>query len=806
MLDSSKPEFAIRPSAPTPLPAGPAAWRVVEGRVEAFLADARGRQFVREVASGGWIFGCASGELDVLLVSVDGARLLRDDAGDWPAATTAWIGHEAEDLALVAARLADLRADRTAREAIEDAALKARLQNRETTASGDPLLAALAGAARRLNATGVLAHTGKPPDFADLPALARGIGLRASRIVLMPGWERDDRGPLLLRTRSGTGYTFARWSRKGYGLDPTHYDTLAFRLHAALTGNDPGLGGMARSVVRSFGAELPIMMLAGGSAALLGLVVPQTAAWLFDQVVPAGEGSLIASAGVAMVLAATLVAVMGAVRMLAFSRARGRDSISHTASVYDHVLRLPAGFFRHYSAGDLAQRLGSIEAVRTVMAQVLFTATTTAIFVVVYLVQLLAIDPAMAGAAMVLTIVQLAAVAISRALQAAPLALAAERDGRLAGLTYELLEGIAKLRSAAAEPRMFDRWHKAYASERRASAQVNRIEAHYTAFSGAWDILALTATFAVAGLAVGAGLSPGRFIAFIAAFLVFQGTFTQLCDAVLSLWAVQPLAQRGAPILLAAPEASRGRADPGRLSGRIAVNELSFAYDGASVPTLAGLEFEVEPGEHLAIVGGSGSGKSTILRLLLGFEQPLTGLITYDGQDFASLDPSRVRAQIGVVLQASHLFAGTIQENVRGASDAGLAECMAAIEAAGLAEDLSHFPMGIHTPITEGASTLSGGQRQRILIARALAGQPHILFFDEATSALDNATQAIVTATLDRLGATRITIAHRLSTVRNADRIGVLEKGRFIECGDYDTLMARDGAFTRLVRRQLLEE
>jgi ABC-type bacteriocin/lantibiotic exporter with double-glycine peptidase domain len=214
----------------------------------------------------------------------------------------------------------------------------------------------------------------------------------------------------------------------------------------------------------------------------------------------------------------------------------------------------------------------------------------------------------------------------------------------------------------------------------------------------------------------------------------------------------------------------------------------------------------VKPGEHLAIVGGSGSGKSTILRLLLGFEKPMTGSLAYDGQELAGLDPARVRAQIGVVLQSSQLFAGSIFENIRGATNASLEQCALAAERAGLASDLQIMPMGLHTPITEGAGTLSGGQRQRILIARALAAEPAILFFDEATSALDNATQAIVARTLDAMQATRITIAHRLSTVRNADRICVLERGRFVETGSFAELMALNGAFAALARRQLLED
>jgi ATP-binding cassette subfamily C protein len=195
-----------------------------------------------------------------------------------------------------------------------------------------------------------------------------------------------------------------------------------------------------------------------------------------------------------------------------------------------------------------------------------------------------------------------------------------------------------------------------------------------------------------------------------------------------------------------------------------------------------------------------------VLRLLLGFETPSAGSIAYDGRELAHLDLARVRSQIGVVLQSSMLFSGTILENIRGASDASLEDCLDAAELAGLGPDLKLMGMGVHTPITEGGGSFSGGQKQRILIARALAAKPRILFLDEATSALDNITQAHVARTMDGLRATRITIAHRLSTVQQADRICVLQHGRFVDSGSYAELMAQGGHFAALARRQLLQE
>lgn len=209
------------------------------------------------------------------------------------------------------------------------------------------------------------------------------------------------------------------------------------------------------------------------------------------------------------------------------------------------------------------------------------------------------------------------------------------------------------------------------------------------------------------------------------------------------------------------------------------------------------------PGEFIALIGGSGSGKSTILRLLLGFETPIAGSIYYDGQDLSGLDVDAVRRQLGVVLQNGQLSSASIFENIAGGAQITLDEAWEAARMSGFAEDITAMPMQMHTVVSEGGGNLSGGQRQRLLIARALALKPRILLFDEATSALDNRTQAIVSESLDKLQVTIIAIAHRLSTIRNAHRIYVLQAGRVVQQGTFQELAAVEGLFAQLMARQM---
>ena len=237
-----------------------------------------------------------------------------------------------------------------------------------------------------------------------------------------------------------------------------------------------------------------------------------------------------------------------------------------------------------------------------------------------------------------------------------------------------------------------------------------------------------------------------------------------------------------------------------QLTTRLSLENVFHGY--GEVPVLQNLNLTVKPGEFVVLVGPSGCGNSTLLRLLLGFEDLETGVIQYDGMDLKGLDASSVRRQMGVVLQSSFPFRGDILSNIIGSKPLTIDDAWEAARLSGLDQDIKQMPMGMHTVITESGG-ISGGQRQRLMIARAIVSRPRILLFDEATSALDNQTQAIVTRSVDSLKATRVVIAHRLSTVMHADKIIVLDQGKVVQSGAYAELIQQEGLFAELAKRQL---
>lgn len=274
----------------------------------------------------------------------------------------------------------------------------------------------------------------------------------------------------------------------------------------------------------------------------------------------------------------------------------------------------------------------------------------------------------------------------------------------------------------------------------------------------------------------------------------------------LTMAQIKPVYEMVRPILRAVPEVSAGKKVVTRLSGGIELNNVSFRYSESMPLVVDNLSLKIRPGQYVAIVGKTGCGKSTLMRLLLGFETPQKGAVYYDGKDLAQMDLKSLRRNIGVVMQSGGLFQGDIFSNITiSAPWLTMDDAWQAAEMAGIADDIRRMPMGMHTVIAEGSGGVSGGQRQRLMIARAIAPKPKILMFDEATSALDNLTQKTVSDSLDSLKCTRVVIAHRLSTIKQCDRVVVLDGGRIIEDGTYDELLTQGGFFAELVARQRLD-
>jgi ATP-binding cassette subfamily C protein len=271
---------------------------------------------------------------------------------------------------------------------------------------------------------------------------------------------------------------------------------------------------------------------------------------------------------------------------------------------------------------------------------------------------------------------------------------------------------------------------------------------------------------------------------------------------VISLLEMIPVWERARPLLQAVPETHAALPDPGVLHGDIEISRVHYAYEPGGTNVLDDVSISVPAGSFVALVGPSGSGKSTLLRLLLGFDVPRKGTIRFDGQDLQLVDRIAVRRQVGVVLQNATLSQGDIYSNITGSTPRAQSVVWEAARMAGVEDDIRAMPMGLQTLIPDGGSSLSGGQRQRLLIARALINRPRILFFDEATSALDTRAQRCVSESVATLQATRVVVAHRLSTIRHADRIVVLDKGRVVDSGTYEELIARDGLFARMAAQQ----
>jgi len=562
--------------------------------------------------------------------------------------------------------------------------------------------------------------------------------------------------------------------------------------------------------------------LFGGCIPLATPIITET---IFQDIIPILDRQGLATVTQALMVTSFTTAALGIVRSIAVMRISTRIEISAEAAMWGRLMQLPTKFFRRFTAGELASRMAGIGIAKNLASGEFVGSILSFIFSFWSIFLMCYYSIKLTAAAIVVWLIySLFVVAILRRTLFFQRKII-EAGNKSAGMVQQIFAGLAKFRVQGGEEQAYNLWATTFGEHWQWGYKL-RWQNNYTSIISSIQPFVLTMILywiAMYGMnelgpdgkTVQSSITYAQFIAFNAAYSSFNGVISGVIGLISKYYAIQPQLENLRPILNEVPESNEEKQDAGHLSGALEVGNLSFAYtlvvpdDNGGTTEVKGDEvlhdvsFSVAAGENVAIVGKSGSGKSTLVRLLLGFEQPQKGSISYDGQNLADLSLPSVRSQLGVVLQNGQLMTGDIYTNIVGTKNLTQDDAWAAAEAAGVAEDIAEMPMGMQTVISEGSSNISGGQRQRILIARALAGKPSLLIFDEATSALDNRSQAIVTRSLEKLKATRIIVAHRLSTIRNCDRIIVMDDGRLAEMGTFDELMEKGGIFADLVKRQI---
>ena len=537
--------------------------------------------------------------------------------------------------------------------------------------------------------------------------------------------------------------------------------------------------------------------------ALLGLLSPLFTKWLFGNVLESGSSKVLLALAGFMVSFSVCQLLMGTFQTLVNSRVGTKQNIAVQAAVMNRIMTLPPEFFKNYTAGELNQRAAYVQSLCSTIMSTIGTTGLTSLFSLIYIGQIFAFAPSLVVPSLLITLATTAITVFTTFVQ---IRITKEKmllSSKTSGMTYSMITGVQKIKLAGAEKRMFSRWARQYSKE--AALEYNP-PAVLKLSSTVNLAVTLAGGMVLYYLAVKNRVSVADYYAFNSAYGMISGAFTAFAGIAASLANIRPTLEMAKPILEAEPEISDGKETVTSLSGSIELNNVSFRYEENMPDVIDGLSLKIKAGEYLAVVGATGCGKSTLMRLLLGFEKPQKGAIYYDRKDISRVDLRSLRQKIGAVMQDGRLFLGDIYSNiVIAAPQLSLDEAWEAAEIASIADDIRAMPMGMHTIISEGQGGISGGQRQRLMIARAVAPKPKILMFDEATSALDNVTQKKVSEAIDSLKCTRIVIAHRLSTIRHCDRIIVLDGGKIVEDGTYEELIEKNGFFAQLVARQRLD-
>ena len=667
----------------------------------------------------------------------------------------------------------------------------------------------------------------KPTDLSEnvrtteetLDYCLRPHGLMRRSVELTDGWYKDAYGPMLAFTKdSGTPVALLPGRIRGYAFrDPESgvikklnaataalFEEEAICFYRPLPQKKLGIPDLLLYMKDCIAlSDIVLILVMTLVVSVIGLLMPRLTATLTGPVLRSGRGDAVIGIAICMICVALSTQLLSSVKGLIMSRLNTKTSLGVQASMMMRLLAMPAGFFRQFSAGELKTRSMSVNQLCSVLLGMVMSTGLTSLSSLLYVSQIFHYAPMLVVPSLAIIVITVAFSVLSTLVQIGINKQQMENAAKESGMTYALITGVQKLKLAGAEKRAFAKWLNLYAT----GAELTYNPPLFIKLNGVITMaITLISNIVLYFLAIRSGIDQPSYFAFTAAYGMVSGAFMSLSSIALSAAQVKPILEMAEPFLKTEPETAEGKEIVTKISGGIELDHISFRYSDDMPFILRDLSLKIRPGEYVAIVGKTGCGKSTLMRLLLGFEKPQKGAVYFDGKDLERLDKASLRKKIGTVTQDAGLFQGDIYSNIV-ITDPSLTveQAWEAAETAGIADDIRAMPMGMYTIIAEGQGGISGGQRQRIMIARAVAPKPKLLMFDEATSALDNRTQRQVSEALDGMGCTRIVIAHRLSTIRHCDRILVLDGGQIVEDGTYDELIEKGGLFAELVERQRLD-
>jgi len=688
--------------------------------------------------------------------------------------------------------------------------------------SSDPLIVALTRIGRRQGFEVAESTSSQqnllPPD--RLVGVAHASGFRFRRVRLDTGWdvakaspflaflEDDDRTPVALIARPRGYVAFRGTQDTPVAVTPEFVSQLGGFAYEITTPLNRGRAASWRDLVKvamkQTGRDWFTITAMAGLIAVLGLLTPIVTQYILGRAVPAGSIPMVVQAGVTLIIVALASGLFSMVMYFTISRVTQEATARVQPALWDRMLSMPASFFRGFSSGDLSVRVMAADALQQLVSTQVVGSVLAAVFSLVNLALMFYYSTALG--LLGLGFIALTAIVLVVAVWHMQRLYTDSVNAQLKSTSWivQLLTGIGKIRLAGAEARMELPYLERVRQQMTALARMTMVMGRVNG----WFLLVVPLATACFYLVIGSEfsqfgspVSSPTFLAFVASFSLVFGAVNGLIAVLSPLASAGPILRLLHPILTSLPESAQHRSDPGPLQGGIEFRNVVFRYAADSPIVLDRLSFTVKPGEFVALVGPSGSGKSSSIRLILGFESPEDGQVLIDGRDLADLDLDLVRGQMGVVIQDGQITRTSILNNILGSVGGNEEDAWKAAAAANLDDDIRAMPMKMQTMVDP--QIVSGGQAQRILLARALVRRPRVVILDEATSALDNESQARVTRALSDIGSTRIVVAHRLSTIQTADRIIVIKAGRVVQQGTYRDLLAVEGEFADLARRQL---